>query len=66
MATKLGKVVAYDIGSRRAESHDSLIVCNLMTNEKHYISDFESSMDNKLDRVVAYDMEPSLKKSYNP
>lgn len=66
MATKLGKVVAYDIGSQRTKSHDSLIICSLMTNEKHYISDFERSMNNKLDRVVAYDMEPPLKKSYNP
>ena len=41
---------------------DHLIICSLMANKKRYISNSASPMDTKLDRVVAYDMEKTIKK----
>ena len=63
MTTRFGKALAYDTGSPHTRSQDSLIVCSLMTNSKHYIFDFDSPMDTKFDREVAYDKESSLKKN---
>ena len=48
-----------------AQSHIILrhvIICSLMTNKKHFISNSKSPMDTKLGRVVAYDTEKTLKK----
>ena len=61
------KVMAYGIERPCTMSHDSLIVviCSLMTNKKRYISNSKSPIDTKLDRVVAYDIEPSLNKSHH-
>ena len=42
---------------------DQVIICNLVTNKKHYISNSTRPMDTKLYRVVAYNMGPKLKKS---
>ena len=62
MTTKLNKVIAYGIGHRTqgAWFFDIVIICCLMTSKKRNIS---SPMDTKLDRVVAFDMGPTLKKS---
>ena len=42
---------------------DHVIICSPVTNKKRYIFNSTSPMDTKLDRIVAYDMGPKLKKS---
>ena len=54
MTTKLDKMMGYGIGLSCTNSHDSL------SNKKRYISSSTSSMNTKLDKVVAYDMGPVL------
>ena len=44
---------------------DYVIICSLMNNKKRYISNFTSPMDTKLDRLVDYDMGPTLKKLHH-
>ena len=60
MTTKLDKMMAYGIGHAQSPQ---VIICNLVTNKKHYISNSTRPMDTKLYRVVAYNMGPKLKKS---
>ena len=44
---------------------DHVIICSLVKNEKHYISNSTSPVDTKLDWVVSYDMGLKLKKSHH-
>ena len=43
---------------------NNLITCSLMANKKRYILNSISPMDTRLDRVVAYGMGLTLKKSH--
>ena len=48
-----------------ASFFDHLIISSLITKKKGYISNSTSPMDTKLDRVVPYEMGPTLKKSHH-
>ena len=64
MATKLGKVVAYDIGPPCKKSHDSLITLSYVVSWK--MKNVVSPIDTEIDRVVAHDMGLPLKKLHHP
>ena len=48
-----------------AQFFDHVIKRSLVTNKKRCISNSTSPMDTTLDRVVAFDMGPKLKKSHH-
>ena len=58
--TKLDKVVAYDIGSPRKNSHDSLITWSYVVSWQ--MKNVVSPIDTEIDRVVAHDIGQPLKK----
>ena len=64
MATKLGKVVAYDTGPPRTNSHVSLITLSYVVSWK--MKNVVSPIDTEIDRVVAHDMGLPLKKLHHP
>ena len=73
MPTKLEMVMAYEKGLPPTMVHDTIvawhffdhvIVCSLMTNKICYISNSTNAMDTKLDKLVAYDIGKTLKKSH--
>ena len=54
--------MAHDYQTRQ---FDHVIIYSLMTNKKRYISNSRCPMDTKLDRVVAYDMKPTINISHH-
>ena len=44
---------------------DHVVICSLMINEKGNISNFKSPMESKLYREMAYDIGPTINKSYH-
>ena len=58
--TKLDKVVAYDIGSPRKNSHDSLITWSYVVSWQ--MKNVVSPIDTEIDRVMAHDIGQPLKK----
>ena len=68
MTTKPNKMMDYGIGPPLTKSHDFLIVWLYVVswqNKKRYISNSSGPMDTKLERVVAYGMALTLKKSHH-
>ena len=59
----------YQTGQDRTTIHkviwffEHVIICSLVTNKKRYFSNSTSPMDIKLDRVMASDFGPKLKKN---
>ena len=60
----------YQTGQDRTTIHkvawffEHVIICSLVTNKKRYFSNSTSPMDIKLDRVMASDFGPKLKKKH--
>ena len=67
MTTRLGTMILwYWVTIHKvAWFFNHVIMCSPVTNKMQYMSNFTSPMDTKLDRVVAYDMGPNLKKSHH-
>ena len=55
---------AHDQTRQVTRFFDHVIVCSLMTNKICYISNSTNAMDTKLDKLVAYDIGKTLKKSH--
>ena len=68
ISTKSDKVMVYGIGPPCTKSHDfSILWFHVVSyqNKKRYICNSLSPLDDKLKRVVVYDMRLTLKKSHH-